>query len=263
MLGDIHRTGGRDLRLKSLVELGNDLGIPGPTMRVTLARFRERGWFEVRRDGRESVYRMTPACVLALSEGGLRIHRPAPERWNGEWSMVLYTVPESDRPTRDELRAQLTWLGFAPLVPATWIRPRPDLDDVASATASLTAARLTLLTTRTSGLPADRALAARCWDLDSLGRDYERLVRELRARMPEYRAAAREGKSAIVARIKLVSEYRGFARRDPQFPPELQPAGWQGEEARRLFEQAHGMLTADSADHYGFRPHASAFVSIV
>ncbi len=250
LLGDFIRAGGREIRLKALVALGEDLGIPGPTMRVTLARLREQGWFEVRREGRESTYRLSPAGIMAIHEGGERIHRPTPEQWTGDWSMVIYTVPESDRHTRDDLRKQLIWLGFGPLAPATWVRPRAELDDVSTAAAHLPSARLTLMTTRTSGLAADRALAARCWDLDSLGHDYEQFTRELHGRMPDYRQAALIGKDSFVARVQLVHAFRHFARRDPQFPVALQPSGWQGEEARRLFEQAHTLLSVGSADYY-------------
>ncbi|MGH3250103.1 MAG: hypothetical protein ACRDOI_28420, partial [Trebonia sp.] len=172
LLGDFNRIGGREMRLKALVALGGELGISAPTMRVTLARLREQGWFEVRREGREAVYRLTPSFRRDLAEGGRRVFRPAPGPWPGEWSMVIYTVPVSDRQTRDELKKQLVWLGFGPLAPATWICPQPRLDDIANAAARLPAARLTLLVTRTSGLAADRALAARCWDLDALGADY-------------------------------------------------------------------------------------------
>jgi phenylacetic acid degradation operon negative regulatory protein len=250
LLGDFSRAGGRELRLKALVELGEDLGISGPTMRVTLARFRERGWFDVRHEGRESIYRLSSLGLLAIHEGGERIHRPAPDHWDGSWSMVIYTVPESDRQTRDELRKVLVWHGFGPLAPATWISPRHHLDELSAATAGLASARLTLLTTRTSGLATDRALAARCWDLDSLGMDYEKFVRQLHAGMPRYRQAALDERRALVERIQLVHAYRRFTLMDPQLPADLQPAGWQGDEARRLFEQAHAILSTRAADYY-------------
>lgn len=219
-------------------------------MRVTLARLRERKWFDVRREGRESIYQLSPRALLDIHTGGQRIHRPAPENWAGDWSMVIYTVPESDRHTRDDVRKKLVWLGFGPLAPATWIRPRGQLDDVSTALAGLSTAKLTLMTTRTSGLAEDLALAARCWDLGSLGTDYGTFVSDLRSRMPFYQNAALDGKDALVARIHLVHTYRGFAGRDPQFPKALQPTGWQGDDARRLFEEVHSLLSNDSASYY-------------
>ena len=250
LLGDLNRTGRREMRLKALVAAGEEVGVSAPTMRVTLARLRERGWFDVRREGRESVYLLTPTGVSALDQGGQRIFYAPEGPWSREWSMVIYTVPESDRQTRDELRKRLIWHGFGPLAPATWICPHSRLDESANAAATLPSARLTLFTTRTSGLAADRALAARCWDLDSLGADYQVFVKAVRARMPEYQQAAADGRTALVERVRLVTDYRRFARHDPQLPEELQPAGWPGDEARRLFRQAHALLAAPSAAHY-------------
>jgi phenylacetic acid degradation operon negative regulatory protein len=249
LLGDFHLAGGCELRLKGLVELGLDLGISEPVMRVTLARLRERGWFEVRREGREAVYRLTPACVRALSEGGKRIFEP-PGPWQGEWSMVIYTVPHSDRQTRDELRKKLASLGFGPLAPATWVCPHPRLDDLATSAAALTAARLTLLKTRTTGLPADREVAASCWQLDEVAAGYAEFVRWLRTRgswLPSSRLGER---TAFAERIRIANQYKQAMRHDPLLPAELQPAGWPGDEARRLFRQSYDRLAGLSAEVY-------------
>ncbi|MET7571985.1 PaaX family transcriptional regulator C-terminal domain-containing protein [Streptomyces sp. NPDC005492] len=250
LLGDFDRTGGREIRLKALVALGEELDISGPVMRVTLARLRERGWFDVRREGRESIYRFTPAALQSLDEGRRKIFRDPVAPWNGEWSMVIYTVPENDRQTRDDLRKKLTWLGFGPLAPATWVCPHPRLDEIANAAARLTTARLTLLTTRTTGLPADRAMAAQCWELDEIAAEYATFVRRLRSRLGEYRSPGLGGGTALAERVRLVNAYRHVVQRDPQLPTELQPPGWTGDEAHRLFTQAHDALAALSTDLY-------------
>ena len=264
LLGDFDRSGGRELRLKALVELGEDLGISGPTTRVTLARLRERGWFDVRREGRESVYRLTATCLRALDEGRRRIFREPAGPWSGMWSMVIYTVPEADRQTRDEVRRQLRWLGFGPLAPATWVCPQPRLDDIANATAALTSARLTLLTTRTSGPAADRAMAARCWDLELLGEDYQRFVIATRTRLAQWQRVPLDERAAFVERIRLLDAYRAFPARDPQLPAELQPPGWPGDEAFQLFERAYRLLERLSGNYYQhLAPASGGLVSLI
>jgi phenylacetic acid degradation operon negative regulatory protein len=250
LLGDFDRTGGREIRLKALVALGEELDISGPVMRVTLARLRERGWFDVRREGRESIYRFTPTALQALDEGRRKIFRDPTAPWNGEWSMVIYTVPENDRQTRDDLRKKLAWLGFGSLAAATWVCPHPRLDAVANTAALLPTARLTLLTTRTTGLPADRAMAAQCWELDEIAADYAEFVRRLRTGHGDFRARTLDAGAALAERVRLVNAYRHVVQRDPQLPTELQPPGWTGDEAHRLFMQAHEALAATSTDLY-------------
>jgi phenylacetic acid degradation operon negative regulatory protein len=219
-------------------------------MRVTLARLRERGWFYVVHEGRESIYEISGSGIASIHDAALRIHHASTAPWTGDWAMVIYTVPESDRQTRDELRKQLMWLGFGPLAPATWIRPRAHLDDISSATAHLSSAKLTLLTTRTTDLDADKSLVERCWDLESLGKDYDTFVTWIRDHHEEFAAAAADPHQALKYRIDLVHTYREFGRRDPHLPRDLQPADWSGEVARDLFEQTHALLAKSSKELY-------------
>jgi phenylacetic acid degradation operon negative regulatory protein len=147
------------------VTLSEQLGVAPSTIRVTVTRLRDEGWLGVRRDGRESIYSPTSKCLRMLDEERRRIFRGEPPAWSGSWSMVIYTVPESDRPTREQLRRDLAWLGFGPMAPATWVSPHHLLESVASVSSVLPNARLDLLTMRAADIGADRAIAARCWDL--------------------------------------------------------------------------------------------------
>lgn len=249
LLGDDVRVGGGEIRLKALVTLGEQLGISSATMRVTVARMREEGWLDVRREGRESIYSLTRKTLRLLDEGRQRIFRGDPPPWSGEWSMVIYTVPESDRPTREQLRRDLAWLGFGPLAAATWVSPHPLLDQVADVAAALPNARLELVTMRAADIASDRSIAARCWDLDGLNAEYATFIRNLRLAWPAYRLPM-AGSEAFAARIKLINDYRHFPYRDPGLPPELQPPGWLGEQARKLFLQAHELLVPTGQKYY-------------
>jgi phenylacetic acid degradation operon negative regulatory protein len=250
LLGDYARVGGGEIKLKALVNLGEKLGISPPTMRVTAARMREEGWLSVRREGREAFYSMTRKTLQLLDEGRRRIFRPAPGPWSGEWSMVIYTVPESDRATREKLRRDLAWLGFGSLAPATWVSPHPALDRVADVGAALPNARLELVTMRATDVAADRSIAERCWDLTELNDEYDAFIRDLRLKLPRYRTGILDGAEVLEARINLVHAYRHFPYRDPSLPAELQPPGWLGEQARVLFNEAHELLLPGSLEYY-------------
>jgi phenylacetic acid degradation operon negative regulatory protein len=53
----------------------------------------------------------------------------------------------------------------------------------------------------------------------------------------------------FVRRFLLVHEYRGFPLEDPYLPRQLLPKDWKGDEAARLFEEYHALLT-EPAERY-------------
>jgi phenylacetic acid degradation operon negative regulatory protein len=211
---------------------------------------REEGWFDVRREGRESIYTLTPRTLRTIEEGRQRIFRSEPSTWDGSWSLVIYSVPETDRPTREQLRRDLSWLGFGSLAPATWVSPFRLLDRVADLGAALPNAKLDLLTMRSSGLAADRSIVERCWELRSLNEEYAAFIRDLRLKTMATRWDQEDGDAAFAQRISLVHEYRRFPFRDPGLPADLQPPGWLGDQGRELFIEAHEVLARGAAEHY-------------
>ncbi|RBY90815.1 PaaX family transcriptional regulator C-terminal domain-containing protein [Blastococcus sp. TF02A-26] len=249
LFGDHLRDLGGAARMQALGELLGVFGIGESTARVVLSRMRREGWFTTRREGRQTVYELTERSRRLLDEGRSRILDRGTAEWDGEWRMVLYTVPEAERGERERVRRSLAWLGFGPLAPSVWTSPHPRLEAAAEALAGTSATRVELLTARSGGRDADRRMAARCWDLDTLGRDYAELVAELEGLPPAAELAALPGPEALRRRIELIYTYRHFPFRDPDLPAELLPEGWPGSRAHALFLAAHEALGA-AADPY-------------
>lgn len=244
LYGDHLRYLGGAARMQALGELLAVFGIGESTARVVLSRMRREGWFATRREGRQTVYELTERSWRLLDEGRDRILDRGHARWDGEWRMVLYAVPEAERAERERVRRALSWLGFGPLAPSVWLSPHPRLAGAEEALAGTSATRVELLTARSGGREADRRMAARCWDLDGLGRDYTELVAELEQLPPAAALAALPGPEALRRRIELISTYRRFPFRDPDLPGELLPEGWPGARAHALFLAAHAALEA-------------------
>jgi phenylacetic acid degradation operon negative regulatory protein len=249
LFGDHLRYVGGEARLQPLCDLLEVFGVGESTSRVVLSRLRKEGWFDTRRDGRLTVYSLTPKSWHLLDEGRTRIFDRLRDPWDGQWRMVIYGVAEPDRPERERLRRTLAWLGFGPLAAATWVSPHPRLPDVEAALGDTSAARLELLTCHTRGRDADRDMATRCWDLRGLGQDYAEFVASLESLPPVDVLATIPGREALRMRVELVSTYRAFPFRDPDLPEELLPEGWPGRRAHELFVRAHDALAAP-ADNY-------------
>lgn len=240
LYGDHLRTRGGRASVSSLVRLLAPLGVAAPAVRTAISRMVRQGWLDPVRLPQGPGYALTTKCANRLDDALSRVYRsgdaPWPERWH-----LLVLEPVRDRPRRERVRADLAFLGYAPLSETTWIGPRhsPELDAL-----DIRADRFEAVL---DGDPRD--MVARAWDLDAIGRAYEdwltgamRLVAGLADDAADHEVFA--------VRSRLVHTWRNFLFRDPQLPPALLPAGWPGEKARAYFEQEAARLL----------PVAAAFV---
>ncbi|PZP32798.1 MAG: phenylacetic acid-responsive transcriptional repressor [Kocuria rhizophila] len=242
LFGDYLRYAGSEVRLADITELLAVFDIEAATVRVNLSRLRKEGWFTTRRVGRETVYSLTPHMLEILNEGRKRIFRRRDEGWEGRWTMAIYQVPESERAVREQLRKQLAWHGFSQLSPSTWLSPHDLISEVREIAAEYPLAKVDALWCGTGDLEEDRDLAARCWDLEQLGADYQQFIRTYAALDDEAVNAGKDGRTALIERMRIIGDFRRFPFRDPHLPLELQPEGWPSSEAYGLFGAIHRQL---------------------
>lgn len=242
LFGDYLRYHGGQARLRDLTALMACFGVAPSTSRVTLTRLRKEGWFVSERAGRSTVYALTEKSWRLLDEGRERIFDRCDGAWNGVWHMVIYSVPETERSLRDALRKELAWLGFGPLGASTWVSPHDRLAKVEQRVTSLPSVRLDVLRCRSKGLPYDRDIAERSWDLGALNDDYCAFLERYRPRLATFHSGRMASVEALVERTQLIHDYRKFPFRDPDLPSALLPARWPGQEAHELFLEARDAL---------------------
>jgi phenylacetic acid degradation operon negative regulatory protein len=250
----------------SLIGLLEPLGVSGAHARTVLSRMTAKRWLKVVRVGRRAYYSLSARGRRLLEEGESRIYRPArAENWDGQWTLLAYSIPEELRPLRDRLRVRLSWLGFGSLGNGLWLSPH----DVASRVREIgdelgVLAHLQLFRGPYVGFSESGSLVAQCWDLPALNVRYEGFIAR---HLPHYyelapqhdptskgrsgRAAPQPlvvtARAAYVRRFQLVHEYREFTLLDPFLPRPLQPADWAGECAQALFQAYHALLS-EAAD---------------
>ena len=250
LFGEYIRYDGGEIGLRALVELFRPFGMGEDVVRVLMARLRREGWFEASRAGRQSRYALTERSWHMLDTGRARIFERPGEPWPGQWCMVIYGVPESARSSRDKLRKSLSWLGFGPLAPSTWVSPHDRRAEVAKEWGDEPNVRLQLLMARSGGLDEDRDIARRSWDLDALNQSYADFLAGWESKVESWRTHPLEGADALVERTRLIHEYRMFPFQDPGLPAELLPPEWQGRHAFDVFLTGFGLLRGPAVDHY-------------
>jgi phenylacetic acid degradation operon negative regulatory protein len=235
---------GEPVPLQGLVQLLAACGVAEPSTRVAAAALRRVGWLTAVRRGRETLCAPAAALREAVTAQRERIDRRlAP--WDGQWRMVVYSVPETDRAARERVRRGLARAGFGPLAPATWVSPHPAaLDEVRAELAGERTSRLDLLTASVAdpGL-SDGELAARCWDLPRLAAGWTQVLDRLRA------VGAPGGPAALGLHLRLRAETQAVLAGDPLLPAVLQPAGWPARDVREAWADAGARLAAAARAH--------------
>jgi phenylacetic acid degradation operon negative regulatory protein len=238
----------------SLIALLEPLGVAEGHVRTVLSRMASKGWLEAVRAGRRAYYGLSERGQRLLEEGETRIYQPArAAEWDGEWTLLAYSIPEELRPLRDRLRVRLSWLGFGSMGNGLWLSPHDVRERVREIGAELgVGSHLQLFRGRHAGAATPAGLVMQCWDLPAINVRYEAFIAR---HLPWYSDLASAGpadlsaREAYVRRFTLVHEYREFPLLDPFLPRPLQPTDWAGECAQALFQAYHALLS-EAADQY-------------
>src|SRR5215469_1054200 len=166
------QTGGW-MSIASLVELLARCGVDEPSVRSAIFRLKRRGVLLAARRGGVAGYGLSDEAWLILDEGDRRIFERRRATVADGWVLAVFSVPESHRHHRHQLRSQLARLGFGTVAAGVWIAPARVLEE---ARAVLTRHGLDhyveLFGASQADLSDPAGLVARCWDLDLLDEQY-------------------------------------------------------------------------------------------
>ncbi|WP_091450873.1 PaaX family transcriptional regulator [Actinokineospora iranica] len=230
LYGGYLRQRGGAAAVAALVRLLEPLGFGAPAIRTAVSRMVRQGWLTPVRLADGPGYALTARAERRLDEAGARIYRTGPSTWERTWHVVvLEEIPA--RGARDRLASSLRLLGYGPLGPSTWVAPRPspELADVLAAED----ATASVFLGAHDGSAAE--LAARAWDLGTLGAEYREFVAEWTPVMSAVDGTAPA--AAFAASQRLLHAWRKFLFRDPGLPAELLPADWPGTAAAAFFDE--------------------------
>ncbi|MEE8413449.1 MAG: PaaX family transcriptional regulator C-terminal domain-containing protein, partial [Dehalococcoidales bacterium] len=211
---------------------------------------------QVRRNGSKSYYSLTKDGFSLLDRGAQRIFKRKSESWDGLWSTVVYFIPEEKRKARDQLRQELSWIGYGPLSTATWISPHDlsrEVEEIAEKLHIMEYVKI--FQSRHQGCSDDRSIICRGWDLERIHKKYADFIKEYRPRFEDHLRRFQDGESiepseCFVERFKLIDEYRKLPFFDPDLPLEMLPENWLRPRASALFDEYHDSLTQKANEYF-------------
>ena len=252
VFGDSIAPRGGSVWIGSLIEVMAEFGVSERLVRTSVFRLAADGWLEAQPLGRRSYYGLTEEGAQRFAHATQRIYGEPKTAWGGDWCLVLLggVSPAS----RDEIRRQLTWLGFGAISPSVLAHPAPDEDELRFLLEQHeVAADAVVLTGRSAGSMQDQqlsTLAKKSWNLDELDQRFADFITRFD---PVYRAVRRGGDPgkapAFQIRTLLIQEYRKILLRDPQLPADLLPPDWHGLAAYELCRDLYLAIYA-AADDY-------------
>lgn len=243
LMGDLVRYYGGEIWIGSLTRLLAEFGLSEQAVRQAVSRMSRHGWITARKVGNRSYYAMTERGVERVDRVSRRIYLLPENEWDGKWRMLAYTVPERLRGGRDRLRKDLALLGFAPLSSSVFISPRDSLEAAREAAqAHLLTEYIDLFLAESRGPHGDRRIVERCWDLETIAREYGEFITAYERRLEHLRANVLDDAQAFVEREWLVHDFRKFVYRDPGLPASLLAADWPARRAGILFREVYDLL---------------------
>ncbi|MER7900334.1 PaaX family transcriptional regulator C-terminal domain-containing protein [Streptomyces sp. NPDC096046] len=238
---------GRDVCVYSgsVIDVFARAGIGEQATRSTLSRMAGRDLLRRQREGRRMYFGLTERSEAVLRDGERRIWRTGAvnRQWDGTWTLLGFSLPESWQRQRHDLRSQLTWSGFGPLFNGLWIAPGEA--DVSALVAELgLSAHVKVFRAHADTGTDIGQMIEETWELSDLAGRYEGFVRRWRA----WEDGLPDADDALVLRLRLQTEWLRIVRRDPRLPVGHLPDDWPAEQAEKTFRTVHERLSPLARD---------------
>ncbi len=212
------------------------LGVGERATRSALDRMVKRGLLTRLPRGRKTYFGLTELAEKTLADGRDRVWRTGAvnDQWDGQWTLVGFSLPDSWRRERHDLRSRLIWAGFGPLLNGLWAAPGSV--DVVTAVAGL-GLDAHLRVFRASVLPPTqvREVVEQAFDVPAIGATYRTFLR----RWDRVEPPGPSG-DPLARQLLLHTEWLEVVRRDPHLPAEHLPADWPAAHAQSVFRGLSG-----------------------
>lgn len=231
------RQGGGWMSVSSLIELLARCGVDEPSVRSAIFRLKRRGLLLADKRGGLAGYGLSDEMRVILDEGDQRIFERRRATLAEGWVLAVFSVPESHRHHRHQLRSQLTRLGFGTVEAGVWIAPAHALEEARAVLMRHGLDHYAELFSASHLAFSDPAeLVARCWDLDRLNSQYRAFLdRHEPVLAGHWQRRQISASQAFTDYVAALTQWRRLPFLDPGLPEAVLPAGWEGIRAADTF----------------------------
>ena len=217
-----------------LIALMDALGTGAQVTRTAISRLKKKGILDQQdRDGSLG-FALTAAGQRMLARGDRRIFEPRSMGPQDAWCLASYSVPETERERRHQLRKYLQGIGGGLVAPGLWIFPdylRVEVWEILRVLGLEDHATVIVSNTlEFTGTP--QALAAAWWDLDALAALHHVFLEQNGTVATSGFPSAGD---SFAAYVRAIDSWRTIPYLDPGLPDAYLPGNWPGRKSAELF----------------------------
>jgi phenylacetic acid degradation operon negative regulatory protein len=223
----------------SVIEVLGRVGIGEHAARATLNRMVHRDLLHREVRGRRAYFGPTEHGRRVMLDGRGRVQdgEIVTRQWDGTWTVVGFSMPESWQRERHDLRSRLQWAGFGMVQAGLWVAPRR-VDIAAVLEDSPLGEYVRAFEAAPTGPTEPVRLIAEAYDLQSLAARYL----DFAARWKPFDSDGPVPADPVGRRIVLTTDWLQTVRDDPRLPLEFLPADWPAIHAEILFRRINARL---------------------
>ncbi|MFI9005992.1 PaaX family transcriptional regulator C-terminal domain-containing protein [Actinosynnema sp. NPDC053489] len=215
----------------SVIDVFERVGVSEEAVRSTLTRMAGRGLLTRQRRGRRVYFGLTEHATAVLRDGKRRIWETGAVNrdWDGTWTLVGFSLPDTRRSDRHDLRSHLQWAGFGMLQNGLWIAPGTrDAADIAERL-GLTG-HVSVFTARPAEPTDPTDLVHRVFDTAAIASRYRSFADRWGRGTP-----LPEATDDLARLLLLHTDWLDLVRQDPHLPAEHLAEDWPAIHAETLF----------------------------
>lgn len=252
VFGDAVSPHGGAVWLGSLIRALEPFGLNHRQIRTAVFRLVKEDWLAATQVGRRSYYSFTETGRKRYEKAARRVYAAWRQPWDGKWTLVLPSLCSHEE--KEQLRRELSWLGYGALLPGLLAYPSSDRQSLDETLVDLGLTGKTLVfiagTEELASREVLRRLSRDCWNLGEIERRYDHFIRRYH---PVYRALKRAKKTdpaqSFQVRTLLVHEYRRIHLQDSDLPEQLLPPNWSGAAAYNLTKNIYRAVRDGSVEY--------------
>lgn len=225
------------LSVASMIRFMGELEIDDQAVRSSISRLKRRDVLRSKKVEGVAGYALSPSTLETLREGDARIFSRTRSQLGDPWVMVVFSVPESERGRRHDLRVQLSRLGFGTVTPGVWIAPDHLVGELRQVLSHRNLeAYVDLFSGVYLGLESIGARVREWWDLQALANGYDEFLTRYESLAQQALQQPMREADSFRNYIPMLTMWRELPYLDPGLPLELLPNRWRGELAEQIFD---------------------------